>query len=83
MRAGGVKSAASAADGRAIRADRDRGRHLAALPPNERAALAPHDRAAQVMDALFLEQVWAGNEAMLFDLVRDQSAAGRPACITS
>ena len=34
-------------------------------------------RAAQVMDALFLEQVWAGNEAMLFDLLRDESASGR------
>ena len=34
-------------------------------------------RAAQVMDALFLEQVWAGNEAMLFELVRDESANGR------
>ena len=34
-------------------------------------------RAAQVMDALFLEQVWAGNEAQLFDLLRDQSDAGK------
>ena len=34
-------------------------------------------RAAQVMDALFLEQVWAGNEALLMELVGDESPAGR------
>ncbi len=34
-------------------------------------------RAAQVMDALFLRQVWAGNEAMLLALQRDQSPLGR------
>ena len=36
---------------------------ITALPPNERDALAHMVRAAQVMDALFLEQVWAGNES--------------------
>ena len=50
---------------------------VAALPPNERQALVHLLRAAQVMDALFLEQVWAGNEAMLFDLLRDDSAGGK------
>ena len=50
---------------------------ISALPPNERQALAHMIRAAQVMDALFLEQVWAGNEAMMFDLLRDQSDSGR------
>ena len=39
---------------------------ITALPANEREALAHMVRAAQVMDALFLEQVWAGNEAMLY-----------------
>ena len=34
-------------------------------------------RAAEVMDALFLEQIWGGNEAMLFDLLRDESPAGK------
>ena len=34
-------------------------------------------RAAQVMDALFLRQVWAGNEAMLLALQQDQSPIGR------
>jgi hypothetical protein len=47
------------------------------LPDNERQALTHMIRAAQVMDALFLEQVWAGNEAMLFDLMRDESELGK------
>jgi len=34
---------------------------ITALSANERDALAHMVRAAQVMDALFLEQVWAGN----------------------
>src|SRR5262245_5774030 len=50
---------------------------VTALPPDERQALTHMIRAAQVMDALFLEQVWAGNEAMLFDLLRDDTDAGR------
>jgi hypothetical protein len=33
--------------------------------------------AAKVMDGIFLRQVWAGNEAMLLDLLRDQSRLGR------
>src|SRR5688500_9181833 len=50
---------------------------ITGLPPNEREALAHMVRAAQVMDALFLEQVWAGNEAMLHALIRDESPAGK------
>jgi hypothetical protein len=50
---------------------------ISGLPPNERQALTHMIRAAQVMDALFLEQVWAGNEAMLLDLIRDDSEAGQ------
>jgi hypothetical protein len=50
---------------------------VAALPANERQALAKLVEAARVMDALFLRQVWAGNETMLLDLVRDQSELGR------
>ena len=48
-----------------------------ALPPNEREALAHMVRAAQVMDALFLEQVWAGNESMLYSLIKDESPLGK------
>jgi len=50
---------------------------LSALPPNEREALAHMVRAAQVMDALFLEQVWSGNETTFQALVRDESPLGR------
>ncbi len=50
---------------------------ISALPENERQALARIIKAAQVMDALFLEQVWAGNDAMLVDLLRDQSPLGK------
>src|SRR6187401_11775 len=50
---------------------------IAALPANERDALAHLVRAAQVMDALFLEQVWAGNESMLYSLIKDESPLGK------
>jgi hypothetical protein len=50
---------------------------VSGLPPNERQALTHMIQAAQVMDSLFLEQVWAGNEAMLLDLLRDDSDTGR------
>ena len=50
---------------------------VAALPANERQALARLVEAAKVFDALFLRQVWAGNEAMLLDLARDNSPLGR------
>jgi hypothetical protein len=50
---------------------------VAALPANERQALAKLVEAAKVFDALFLRQVWDGNETMLLDLVRDNSPLGR------
>jgi hypothetical protein len=50
---------------------------LSGLPTNERQALTHMIKAAQVMDALFLEQVWAGNEALLVELLRDDSETGR------
>jgi hypothetical protein len=55
----------------------DLGADITALPASERQALAHIVRAAQVMDALFLEQVWAGNDAMVVDLVRDQTPLGK------
>ena len=39
--------------------------------------LAKLVEASKIIDALFLRQVWAGNDAMLLDLARDQSAEGR------
>ena len=50
---------------------------LSALPANEREALAHLVRAAQVMDALFLRQVWSGSESMLYTLVRDETPLGK------
>jgi hypothetical protein len=48
-----------------------------ALPESERRSLAHMIRAAQVMDALFLRQVWAGNDAMLMALQGDHTPLGR------
>ncbi len=50
---------------------------IAALPETERRTLAHLVRAAQVMDALFLRQVWAGNDALLASLAADDTALGR------
>src|SRR5688572_12923781 len=49
----------------------------AALPESERRALAKMVEAARVFDALFLRQVWEGNETMLLSLVQDSSPLGR------
>jgi Peptidase family M49 len=53
------------------------GADLWKLPANERQALAKMVAAARIMDPLFLRQVWAGNEALLMELVGDQSPRGR------
>ena len=47
------------------------------LPANERAALVELIAAARIMDGLFLRQAWAGNDALLLDLVRDRSPLGQ------
>jgi hypothetical protein len=47
------------------------------LPENERQALAKLVEASKVFDALFLRQVWEGNETMLVDLAKDDSPLGR------
>jgi hypothetical protein len=49
---------------------------LGALAPAEREALARLVEAARVTDALFLRQVWAGNEALLIDLASDRTPLG-------
>ncbi len=53
------------------------GADLDALPDSEREALAHILEAARVMDGLFLEQVWAGNPAMLLELATDTSNLGQ------
>jgi len=50
---------------------------VSALPAAERQALGKLVEAARVIDALFLRQVWAGNEALLLSLVADESPLGR------
>jgi hypothetical protein len=50
---------------------------LSALPPGERAALARVVEAAEVIDAIFLRQSWAGNESRLLGLLDDPSPLGR------
>jgi hypothetical protein len=50
---------------------------ISRLPAGERKALAKLIRAGWVMDSLFLRQVWAGNESMLLELLRDQTPVGR------
>src|SRR5438094_3445041 len=55
----------------------DIGADLSKLSAADRKVLAKLVDASKVIDALFLRQAWAGNEAMLLDLVRDQSELGR------
>ena len=50
---------------------------LSALPANERASLARQVAAARLMDAIFLRQVWTGNESLLLHLLDDHSPLGR------
>src|SRR5215471_17150615 len=47
------------------------------LAPADRKVLAKLVEASKIMDALFLRQVWVGNEAMLIDLAEDPSAEVR------
>ena len=53
------------------------GGDLSGLPEGEQKALAKLIEAARVMDALFLRQVWAGNDSLLLELVSDASPLGR------
>src|SRR6186713_1583135 len=48
-----------------------------ALPPGETAALQHIVKAAEVMDQLFLEQVWEGNPALLQKISQDTTPEGR------
>lgn len=49
---------------------------LAALPESERKAVAKLVEAARVVDALYLKQVWTGNEAIAKRLADDASPLG-------
>jgi hypothetical protein len=50
---------------------------LSKLSAADRQVLAKLVQASKILDALFLRQVWAGNEPMFLDLVRDQTPEGR------
>jgi hypothetical protein len=50
---------------------------LSRLSADERTILAKLVEASKIHDALFLRQVWAGNETMLLDLMKDQTPEGR------
>lgn len=50
---------------------------LSGLPANEQRALAHLIRAARITDALFMRQVWAGNETLLLKLLEDTTLLGR------
>ena len=50
---------------------------VTALPAGERHALGKLVQASRLIDALFLRQVWAGNEAELMRLLRDDTPLGR------
>jgi hypothetical protein len=53
------------------------GADLSKVSPSDRRVLARLVQASQIVDTLFLRQVWAGNEAMLIDLGTDRTPAGR------
>jgi hypothetical protein len=55
----------------------DIGADLSTLSDADRRVLARLVEASKIIDGLFLRQVWAGNDAMLLDLVRDPSPIGR------
>jgi Peptidase family M49 len=55
----------------------DIGADVSKLSDADRRVLAKLVEASKVIDALFLRQVWAGNQAMLLDLVRDEAPASR------
>jgi hypothetical protein len=50
---------------------------LSAVPAREHQVLAKLVEASQIMNAIFLRQVWAGNESRLFQLAEDHSALGQ------
>jgi hypothetical protein len=50
---------------------------LSKFPENERQALGKLVAASRVMDAIFLRQAWAGNDALLMKLLEDQSPEGQ------
>ena len=55
----------------------DIGADVSRLSTADRRVLAKLVEASKIVDALFLRQAWAGNDAMLLDLVKDATPEGR------
>jgi len=55
----------------------DIGADLTGVPEGERRALAKLVQASRLLDAIFLRQVWAGNESLLLELSNDRSPLGQ------
>src|SRR3979490_3411086 len=53
------------------------GADLSTLSAADRQVLAKLVEASKIIDALFLRQVWSGNEAMLLDLAQNRTPEGR------
>src|SRR5512143_1880125 len=53
------------------------GADVSSLPESERRALVKMIEAARVLDGVYLRQVWAGNEALLLQLLEDPSPLGQ------
>src|SRR5256885_16474839 len=51
--------------------------NTARLSPNDRKALQKIIAAARLYDALYLRQIWSGNDALLAKLKADQTPLGR------
>ena len=50
---------------------------LSKLAPNDRKVLAKLVEASQIVDGIFLRQMWPGNPSMLLDLASDRTPEGR------
>ncbi|MGH7938220.1 MAG: dipeptidyl-peptidase 3 family protein, partial [Bryobacteraceae bacterium] len=50
---------------------------LSKLAPNDRKVLAKLVEASQIVDGIFLRQMWPGNPSMLLDLANDGTPGGR------
>jgi hypothetical protein len=50
---------------------------LSQLSPNDHKVLAKLVEASQIVDGIFLRQMWPGNPSMLLDLASDESPEGR------
>jgi hypothetical protein len=50
---------------------------ISKLSAPDRRVLAKLIEVSKVLDGIYLRQIWVGNEAMLLDLARDESPAGR------